>query len=150
MSWLLLFCDCHRKTFVYLNCGDLYMYTARRIWPISRSFLFNSSSFMKEFIKFQKRTGKQTVFSREVNSTIARILFQVRCKKQSPRTIKIILQMTGNNRLYVAYSHVPFIDWAEFRNMRLKFNVKVVIPDFKITIICLVYLSSEMKLYKTR
>lgn len=102
---------------------------------------------MKEFIKFQKRIGKQTGFSREVNSTITRTLFQARHKKQSPRTIKIILQMTGNNRLHIVYIFTcAFYRLSRVRDTRLKFNVKVVILDFKVIIICLIYLSSETKL----
>lgn len=146
MSWLLL--DIY--ILMLLQGKTVGTYTAGRIWPISRSFLFSSSCFMTEVIKFQKRIGKQTGFSREVNSTITRTLFQARHKKQSLRTIKIIFQMTGNNRLHIVYIFTcAFYRLSWVQHMRLKFNVKVVIPDFKVIIICLIYLSSETKLCKT-
>jgi len=98
----------------------MYIYS-QKIWPISRSFLFSSLLFIKESIEFQKRIGKQTGFSREVNCTITRTLFQARHKKKSPRIIKIILQMTGSNRLRIVYIFTcAFYRLSRVQDMRLK------------------------------
>lgn len=57
--------------------------------------------------------------------------------------------MTGNNTLHIVYIFTgAFYRLSRVQDMRLKFNVKVVMPDFKVIIICLIYLSSETKLYK--
>lgn len=58
--------------------------------------------------------------------------------------------MTGNNRLHIVYIFTcAFYRLSRVQDTRLKFNVKVVILDFKVIIICLIYLSSETKLCKT-
>lgn len=105
---------------------------------------------MKEFIKFQKRIGKQTGFSRVAKSTITKTLFQDRYKKQSQRIVKIMLQMTWNNRLHIVYIlSSTFFRLMTVEDMRLEFNLEVVIHNFKVIIICLIYLSSETQLCKT-
>lgn len=104
---------------------------------------------MKEFIKFQKKRGKQTGFSRVANSTITKTLFQHRHKKQSQRTAKITLQMMRNNRLHIVYIITSaFYRLMTVQDIRLEFNPQDVVRDFKVIIICLMYLRSETQLCK--